>query len=74
MFLKFLYSLFVLLIAVLVILLFVAFFVVAERKILSAAQIRKGPNKTGIGGILQSFADLFKMVLKYPVLGFVCRS
>ncbi|MEH3118775.1 MAG: NADH-quinone oxidoreductase subunit NuoH [Methylorubrum populi] len=56
---------FVLLAALLV---FIAYALLADRKIWAAVQLRRGPNVVGPYGLLQSFADLLKFVLKEPVI------
>ena len=45
-----------------------AYVLLADRKIWAAAQMRRGPNVVGAFGLLQSFADLLKFVLKEPVI------
>ena len=49
-------------------LLSVAFLILADRKIFAGAQMRKGPNVVGPFGLLQSFADLGKFLLKELVI------
>jgi NADH-quinone oxidoreductase subunit H len=46
----------------------IAYILLADRKIWAAVQIRRGPNVVGPFGLLQSFADLFKFVFKEPVI------
>jgi NADH-quinone oxidoreductase subunit H len=46
----------------------IAYVLYADRKIWAAVQIRRGPNVVGPWGLLQSFADLLKFVLKEPVI------
>lgn len=50
------------------ILISLAFLLLADRKIWAAVQLRKGPNVVGPFGLLQSFADFFKFVLKEIVV------
>ena len=46
----------------------VAYILLADRKIWAAVQMRRGPNVVGPFGLLQSFADLLKFVLKEPII------
>ncbi|RZJ41290.1 MAG: NADH-quinone oxidoreductase subunit H, partial [Brevundimonas sp.] len=50
------------------ILISLAFLLLADRKIWAGVQMRKGPNVVGPFGLLQSFADFFKFVLKEIVV------
>ena len=50
------------------VLLSLAFLLLADRKIWAGVQMRKGPNVVGPFGLLQSFADFFKFVLKEIVV------
>src|SRR5436853_6093180 len=46
----------------------IAYVLLADRKIWAAVQIRRGPNVVGPWGLLQSFADLLKFVVKEPTI------
>src|SRR6195952_386091 len=46
----------------------VAYLTYAERKVLAAIQLRKGPNVVGPFGLWQPFADAIKMVMKETII------
>jgi NADH-quinone oxidoreductase subunit H len=46
----------------------IAYFTYAERKVLAYAQLRKGPNVVGPFGLWQPFADAIKMLFKETVI------
>jgi len=56
------------LLIVVVLLISIAFLLLADRKIWAGVQMRKGPNVVGPFGLLQSFADLIKFVIKELVI------
>src|SRR6187551_3738918 len=49
-------------------LIIVAFLLYADRKIWAAVQLRRGPNVVGPWGLLQSFADFLKYIVKEIVV------
>ncbi|MDB5380062.1 MAG: NADH-quinone oxidoreductase subunit NuoH [Rubritepida sp.] len=50
------------------VLIFVAYLTWAERKVLAAMQMRRGPNVVGPFGLLQPFADALKMLMKETII------
>ena len=69
---KFMYIIFLNLIKIILIvvplLISVAYFTLAERKILGAIQRRRGPNVVGVYGLLQPLSDGFKLLVKETVI------
>ena len=53
---------------IVVLLIGIAFILYADRKIWAAVMLRRGPNVVGPWGLLQSFADFLKFVVKEPVI------
>src|ERR1700716_4522338 len=51
-----------------ILLIAIAYILLADRKIWAAVQMRRGPNVVGPFGLFQSFADLIKFVVKEPVI------
>ena len=45
-----------------------AFLLLLDRKVWAAVQMRRGPNVVGVFGLLQSFADFIKFVLKEAII------
>ena len=50
------------------VLIMVAYLTYAERKVLAAIQVRKGPNVVGPFGLWQPFADAIKMLMKETII------
>jgi NADH-quinone oxidoreductase subunit H len=56
------------LLMIVLLLIYIAYALYADRKIWAAVQLRRGPNVVGPWGLMQSFADLLKFVVKEPVI------
>jgi NADH-quinone oxidoreductase subunit H len=55
-------------VSVVLILIMIAFFTLAERKVIGGVQRRLGPSVVGIFGSLQAIADIVKLVFKEIVI------
>src|SRR5207302_2596277 len=51
-----------------ILLIAIAYVLLADRKVWAAVQMRRGPNVVGPWGLLQSFADLLKFVFKEVII------
>jgi NADH:ubiquinone oxidoreductase subunit H len=62
------------LLTIISVLIAIAFYTLAERKILASIQRRKGPSLVGFGGSLQAFADGLKLFLKEIIIPIKANS
>jgi len=46
----------------------VAYYILLDRKVWAAVQLRRGPNVVGPWGLWQSFADMIKFLVKEPII------
>jgi NADH-quinone oxidoreductase subunit H len=58
----------VILLKIVCLLIAIAYYTIAERKIMAAIQRRRGPNVVGFWGLLQPFADALKLIAKEMVI------
>jgi NADH-quinone oxidoreductase subunit H len=62
------YNVVVALIILLPLFIVVAYYTLAERKVIGYMQVRIGPNRVGPMGLLQPFADMFKLMFKEIII------
>lgn len=55
-------------IVLVILLVFVMYALYAERKVIGSIQVRNGPNRVGYKGLLQSEADVFKLLIKEDII------
>ncbi len=51
-----------------ILLVFVMYALYSERKVIGSIQVRNGPNRVGFKGLLQSEADVFKLLIKEDIV------
>ena len=68
MFAEIIISLIKIVLVIIILLIGVAYSVYAERRLSAFIKNRLGPNRVGWEGVLQPFADVFKLVLKEDVV------
>jgi len=62
-----LYQVIVFVLVLIMVILIVLYVTLAERKLIAYFQVRQGPNRAGPWGILQPFADMFKILIKEDI-------
>jgi NADH:ubiquinone oxidoreductase subunit H len=60
-------NLFFIILKIICLLIAIAYYTLAERKIMAAIQRRRGPNVVGFWGLLQPLADGLKLIVKEVV-------
>lgn len=68
MMLRLIFLILLMLFFIIFLLISIAFYTLAERKIIASIQRRKGPSLVGFRGFLQPFADGLKLILKEIII------